>query len=172
MPAATVTLVLFALWVGITDVRTRRIPNWLTGAGAASGLALAAATGQDSLVLACQGLVAGIAIGLLLSSLHALGAGDAKFMAAISAWAGWDRLPAAYLGMIAGGAAFALVWSARHRVLRATLLSTSLIIGSAVHSGQRLPPVVGGTEAGKFPYGVGLGLGAIAWWFWAGGTMP
>ena len=172
MYAATVTLVAFAVWVGITDVRTRRIPNWLTGVGALSGLALAAATGGDSLILAFLGLVVGIAIGFFLSSLHVLGAGDAKFMAAVGAWAGWERLPAAYLGMIAGGAAFALIWSARNRVLRATLLSTSVIIGSAVRSGERVPPVVGGTEAGRFPYGAGLGLGAIAWWFWAGGTMP
>jgi hypothetical protein len=74
--------------------------------------------------------------------------------------------------MLAGGAAFALVWSARHRMLKATLMSTSAMIGAATSGAGRLPPMMGGTAVGKFPYGVGLGLGAIAWWFWAGGVLP
>ena len=165
-------LVLLALVASLADIRFRRIPNLVTVAGASIGVALAGHAGSHSLYLALQGLAAGLVIGLLLFLLKALGAGDAKFMAAIAAWAGWERLPAAYLTMLAGGAAFALAWSIRHRMLRATLISTSAMVGAAVSNGDRLPPMMGGTAAGKFPYAVGLGMGAIAWWFWAGGVVP
>ena len=169
---AGVALTSFALAAGIADIRYRRIPNWLTVGGAALGVAFAALSGAGSLLHALEGLAAGLAIGVVLFLFKALGAGDAKFMAAIAAWAGWERLPAAYLAMLAGGAALALVWSIRHRILGATLISTSAIVGAAVSNGGRMPPMMGGTAAGKFPYGVGLGVGAIAWWFWAGGVLP
>jgi len=169
---AGAALVCFALAAAVTDIRSRRIPNWLTVGGAALGVGLSAAAGPPGAVLALLGLAAGLAVGVLLFIFKALGAGDAKFMAAIGAWAGWERLPAAYLAMLAGGAALALVWSARHRMLKATLASTSAMIGAATSGAGRLPPMMGGTAAGKFPYGVGLGLGAIAWWFWAGGVLP
>jgi len=168
---ASLVLTGFSLATGIADIRYRRIPNWLTVGGAGVGVAFAASTGVAGLVLALQGLAAGLAIGIVLFRFKALGAGDAKYMAAIGAWAGWERLPAAYLAMLAGGAAFALAWSVKHRMLRATLVSTSAMVGAAVTSGDRLPPMMGGTAAGSFPYGVGLGIGAIAWWFWAGGLV-
>jgi prepilin peptidase CpaA len=168
---AGVVLVCFAVAAGMTDIRTRRIPNWLTAGGAALGLGFAAAAGTPGLLLALLGLGVGLAIGMGLFLVKALGAGDAKFMAAVSAWAGWERLPAAYLAMLAGGAAFALAWSVRHRIVRATLVSASSIVGAAVSGGHRPPPMMGGTAAGKFPYAVGLGAGAIAWWFWAGGVV-
>ena len=169
---ASAVLVCFALATAITDVRSRRIPNWLTVGGAALGVAFAAASGLPSLVLSIQGLAASLGVGVLLFFLKMLGAGDAKFMAAIGAWAGWERLPAAYLAMLAGGAAFALLWSLRHRMLKATLVSTSAMVSAAVSTGDRVPPMMGGTVAGKFPYGVGLGLGAIVWWVWAGRAVP
>lgn len=169
---AGLALTSFSLSAGIADIRCRRIPNGLTVAGAILGVGFAASGGGAGLLHAFLGLAAGLAIGVVLFLFKALGAGDAKFMAAIGAWAGWERIPAAYLAMLAGGAALALAWSIRHRMLRATLISTAAMVGAAVSNGDRLPPMMGGTAAGKFPYAVGLGVGAIAWWFWAGGMVP
>ena len=169
---AGVALTSFSLAAGIADIRSRRIPNWLTVGGAGLGVGFAALGGAGSLLHALEGLTAGLAIGVALFLFKALGAGDAKFMAAIAAWAGWERLPSAYLAMLAGGATLALAWSIRHRMLRATLISTSAMVGAVVSNGGRMPPMMGGTPAGKFPYVVGLGVGAIAWWFWAGGVVP
>jgi Flp pilus assembly protein protease CpaA len=168
-----VGFVAFALAAGIADVRSRRIPNWLTVSGAAAGVGLAAARGgSPSFLLSIEGLAAGLGIGFALFLTRTLGAGDAKFIAAGSAWAGWERLPVAVVAMLGAGAAFALLWAARQRILKGTLLSTTAMVGAAISGGDRLAPAMGNTAAGKFPYGVGLGLGAIAWWLWAGCALP
>jgi prepilin peptidase CpaA len=136
--------------------------------GAAAALALAWLGGSSQLLSPVLGLLAALGIGLLLFLLRLLGAGDAKFMAAIGAWAGLSRLPMAFLAMLAGGALVALVWSWRQRMLKATLMSTATMVGGAVTGAGSSSPWVGHTAAGRFPYGVGLGLGAIAWWLWEG----
>ena len=162
----------FAGIVGAVDFRTRRIPNWLTVAGAAAGLLLVIPAGLDHVGQALLGFGGALVVGFLLFTFKTVGAGDAKFMAAVGLWAGLERLPVAMLGMLAGGAVFAVVWSVRQRVFRGTMMSTSAMIGGFVNGTGRLPPLIGGTAAGRFPYGVGLGLGAVAWWLWAGCTLP
>ena len=161
-------LVVFALGVGIIDLRTRRIPNWLNVSGALVALVLAGLDRTPQVLSPMLGLVAGLGIGFLLFLMRLLGAGDAKFMGAIGAWAGLSRLPIAFLAMLAGGALVALIWSWRHRMMRATLMSTATMLGSAATGAGSSSPWVGHTAAGRFPYGVGLGLGAIVWWLWEG----
>ena len=161
-------LVAFALGVGIIDLRTRRIPNWLNVSGALAALLLAGLDGTPQLVSPVLGLAAGLGIGFLLFLMRLLGAGDAKFMGAIGAWAGLSRLPMAFLAMLAGGALVALVWSWRQRMLKAALMSTATMVGGAVSGAGTSSPWVGYTAAGRFPYGVGLGLGAIVWWLLEG----
>jgi prepilin peptidase CpaA len=162
----------FAGIVGLVDLRSRRIPNWLTIFGAVAGLALVAPTGVDHIVQALLGFGLALLIGLLLFALKMLGAGDAKFLGAVGVWAGLDRLPVALLAMLGGGALFAVAWSLRRKVFGGTMLSTAAMISGAVTGTGRFSPVIGGTAAGRFPYGVGLGLGAAAWWLWTGGTLP
>lgn len=162
-----------AALVGFSDIRSRKIPNWLTVSTALTGLGLSAILGgMEGLRLSAGGLAVGLGIGFVLALTPIMGAGDAKYLAAVGAWAGWERFPSAALAMLGGGALFALAWAARQRLLRATLASTAAMIGVAVATGDRLSPAVGSTTAGRFPYGVGLGLGAIGWWLWAGRTMP
>ena len=162
----------FAGIVGAVDFRTRRIPNWLTVAGAAAGLLLVIPAGMDHVGQALLGLGGALVVGFLLFVLKTLGAGDAKFMAAVGLWAGLERLPLAMLGMLAGGAVFAVAWSVREKVFRGTMVSTSAMIGGFMSGAGRIPPLIGGTTAGRFPYGVGLGCGAAAWWLWTGCTLP
>lgn len=165
-------VIALAVGAGAMDYRTRRIPNWLTVWGALAGVVLSGLAGDGALLRSLGGMGVALAVGVLLYGLKALGAGDAKFMAAVGAWAGWTRLPGAFLAMLGGGALFALIWSARHRLFRATLLSTSTMVGTALSGGGKGIPWVGNTAPGRFPYGVGLGLGAIVWWFLAGGRLP
>jgi prepilin peptidase CpaA len=162
----------FAITAGVLDYRSRRIPNWLTVSGALAGLCLSALGGTPHLVQSLQGFGAALGVGLILFFLRTLGAGDAKFMAAIGAWAGLSRLPMAFLFMLGAGAVAALAWSWRKKVLRATLASTATMVGGAMHGTSSSSPWVGQTESGRFPYGVGLGLGAIIWWLSTGCRLP
>src|SRR5271154_2173993 len=84
--ALTLALTLYAGWM---DLRTRRIPNWLTVPGLCVGVAVNGALGGwHGGLLALQG--AGLALGLLLPLvlMRALGAGDWKLMGAVGALLG------------------------------------------------------------------------------------
>ena len=162
-----------ALAAGVLDLRNRRIPNWLTVAGAVTALGLAASVGAERTIQSAMGLGVALLVGLTLFQLGALGAGDAKLLAAFGAWFGLRGLPAAFLAMTAGGAILALLWALRHGVLRGTLASTGALLSGALQEGRRVRPWVGDTTVGKFPYGLGLGAGAAVWWLWTGcGGIP
>lgn len=166
------TFLLFVGIVGVMDVRSRRIPNWLTLSGAVAGVLLVLPAGLEHLAQALLGFAVALAVGFLLFLLRTVGAGDAKFLGAVGAWAGLDRLPVALLAMVGGGALFALAWSLRQKVFRGTMMSTAAMISGVVNGTGRVAPLIGGTAAGRFPYGVGLGLGATVWWLWAGCVLP
>lgn len=162
----------FGVAVAVSDIRLRKIPNWLNGVGLAMGLGLTALVELARVPGSLMGFGVGLAVAVLLFALKTLGAGDAKFLACVGAWAGLERLPEAFLAMLAGGALFAVAWAIRHRILAGTLLSTSAMISGLLERGEQLPAVMGETPLGRFPYGVGLALGAMLWWGWAGGVLP
>jgi prepilin peptidase CpaA len=81
----------FALlvWAAVTDLHSRRIPNWLTFSLALGGLAQAIAFGALSTPLASVlGLCVGFIIPFVLFALGALGGGDVKLLAGVGAWFG------------------------------------------------------------------------------------
>src|SRR5688572_29424834 len=80
-------LVAVAAW---TDVRERRIPNWLTATVAAAGIAQSFS--PFSLITPSQalvGLAVGFALPFLLYAVGGRGAGDVKLLAGIGAWMGF-----------------------------------------------------------------------------------
>jgi prepilin peptidase CpaA len=99
------------------DLRSRSIPNWLTGGGMAAGVACGWwMGGLAGLAAAVAGAVVGFSILLVFHICGGLGGGDVKLMAAFGALLGpRDVLAAAALGAIAGGllACAALVFRPR-----------------------------------------------------------
>ena len=86
------TLLLLA---AITDLRERRIPNWLTGGVAALYpvylmLSPSPVAWPGALALA---LLVGV-LGLVLFARALIGGGDVKLIAAVSLWAGLDHVRA------------------------------------------------------------------------------
>jgi prepilin signal peptidase PulO-like enzyme (type II secretory pathway) len=77
----------------VIDVRTRRIPNWLTGGLAAGGFGLAFGGGSVTPWQALLGLALGLALMLPGHVIGATGAGDVKLMAAVGAFLGPGRRP-------------------------------------------------------------------------------
>jgi prepilin peptidase CpaA len=80
-----------------TDLYSRTIPNWLTGAGAAAGLVCGGWA-------AAAGMVVGFVIFAAAHWMGGMGGGDVKLMAAFGALLGPSQvITAAVLAAIAGG---------------------------------------------------------------------
>src|ERR1700676_2062742 len=93
----------------ITDMRSRRIPNWLTLPFMAAGLAASAwLEGCHGFVQSLEGLALGAAVYGLLCFMGGMGMGDVKLCAAIGAWVGPSQLLLAVVltAMVGGFMAF------------------------------------------------------------------
>ena len=114
-PAACVATTLGVAAV-VEDLRRRRVPNWLTAAGAAGGLACAAWGGWHGLAMASAGALAGFLILLPFHWCGAMGGGDVKLMAAYGALLGPSGilLAAAFAAVLGAlSAAGTLLWNPR-----------------------------------------------------------
>ena len=97
-----------ALVAVVFDVRTRRIPNWLTFGASAAALAYAMFdAGLPGVGIAAAGWIAGAALFFPFFALGGMGAGDVKLLAALAAWLGpsesvWLAIFAAMAGGVLG----------------------------------------------------------------------
>src|SRR5258706_8539679 len=88
-----VPLLALLVWAAVVDLRSRRIPNWMTGALVASGLAQSAlafwslTSGQ-----AWAGLGAGVGLTFILFALGGVGGAEVKLFAGVGAWGGPMRV--------------------------------------------------------------------------------
>lgn len=105
MSMSVIFLILVAAAAAYTDLKERKIPNWLTGAGTTSGLVISIAEqGTGGLYQASAGFAAGFGIMLLLHLCGALGAGDVKLFGAIGAVGGpWLTLSIAMYSVLFAG---------------------------------------------------------------------
>jgi prepilin peptidase CpaA len=111
-PVVLELAVAFAVTAGISDLRSRRIPNWLTVPGLLVGIAAnAAASGWSGVRTSLLGAGLGLLLLLPFVILRGLGAGDWKFAGALGAFVGprglWDLVQISVL--VAGIMALALV---------------------------------------------------------------
>ncbi len=91
--------VLLSLVAGWTDLRSRRIPNWLTVPGLLIGVsANTVLSGWSGLNASLLGALVGLALLLPFVLLRSLGAGDWKLAGALGAFAGPGRLVDLLLG--------------------------------------------------------------------------
>lgn len=157
--------ILLSLIAGYTDLRSRRIPNWLTVPGFVVGVSASTILGgwaglKNSL------LGTGLAFALLLPFwlLRSLGAGDLKFAAALGAYTGPGRLVDILIGSIfvAGIMALALV------IYKGRLVETIRNIGHILISlvKFRLPGThvtIDDPNALTIPKGVALALTVVVY---------
>ena len=152
--------VLLAVIAGWTDLRSRRIPNWLTVPGFAVGVVLNTVFGGlAGLKTSLLGVLVGLGLLLPFVLLRSLGAGDWKLAGALGAFAGPGLLIDLLIGSIfvAGLMAAALIIYKRR--VRQTLRNIGHILVSLVTfrlPGERVS--LDNPDALKVPYGVALAL--------------
>ncbi len=123
---------------GWTDLRSRRIPNWLTLSGVILGIGFnTLLLQQKGFKLAVGGLGLALLIYLPLYLIRAMGAGDVKFMAAVGSLVGADNWLGVFLTTaILGGIASLCLIAARNR-LQVTMSNLSTITHELIRG--RLP---------------------------------
>jgi prepilin peptidase CpaA len=166
MPLAMLlTLAIFIAACMIVDVRSRRIPNAVSGTAILVGLALNTAYfGMHGLLTSLAGCAAAIAVLFVPFALGGIGAGDVKMMGAVGAFLG-PRLAITGLlvGMLIGGLIM-VVHLARQGRLREKLSATAAMVTGALATGSLTPLQRSAAEPGAIalPYSVPLGLGTMA----------
>ena len=163
-------LVLAVLVATVTDLRSRRIPNWLTVSTLVLGFVLNALIAYpspvDGVVLAAKGFGLAFALNLVMYMLHMTGAGDVKLLAAIGAMVGlWDFVLIFLLTALLGGVLAVILMLVKGRV-RQTLWNVGFMVGELMR--WRAPHLtreqldVGSTKALRLPGAVRICLGVVA----------
>jgi len=155
--------VILSVVAGWTDLRSRRIPNWLTVPGLLVGLAAnSVLSGWGGLKASLLGAAVGLALLLPFVLLRSLGAGDWKLAGSLGAFAGPGILMDLLLGsvFVAGVMAVALViYKGR---VRQTIRNIGHILISLVTfrlPGSRVS--LDNPDSLKVPYGVALALTVV-----------
>jgi prepilin peptidase CpaA len=132
VPSEAIALTIVTAGTGLAaviDLRTRRIPNALTGALAMAGLSIAAAKlGPIGLGGALLGCALGLAFMLPGHLFGATGAGDVKLFAAAGALLGPATTVQAFLYTAIVGGVLAVAIAIRRRRLGRTLGATASLV--------------------------------------------
>lgn len=160
----SIVVVVIGVVACVFDVRTRRIPNYLTFGAAVAGLCFHAFTsGSEGATLAASGWLVGLLILIPYFMAGGMGGGDVKLLAALGAWLGpWETFWLAIYAGLAGGV-LGLCLALSHRYLRTAMANLRLMVGYWLTVGFR--PVPGLTlEASASPrlaYAIPILLGTV-----------
>jgi prepilin peptidase CpaA len=143
----------------VIDLRTRRVPNALTGALAVTGLGIAAAElGPVGLGGAILGCALGLAFMLPGHILGGTGAGDVKLFAAAGALLGPATTVRAFLFTAIAGGALALVVALRRRRLQQTITATARLVS---HGSAGVGAIEAPEANNRFAYAPAIAIGVV-----------
>lgn len=160
-----------ALWIAWGDLRTYRIPNYLTFSTAVAGLVYQVAFhGLGGAGSGLSGLTLGFFLLFPVYLLGGLGAGDVKALAALGTWLGPGLTLMLFCYMAMAGGLLALGVLIYKGLLWAKLrLYWSYLVSWVLFRPTGLTPGPGPkAEIQGIPYGVAIALGMVAL-FWRGG---
>ena len=162
-PAILAGAVLLALIAGITDLRSRRIPNWLTVPGLAVGMiANIFLGGWSGFKTSLLGTLVGLGLLLPFVLVRSLGAGDWKLAGALGAFTG----PTLLLDLLVLSVFVAGMMAVMLVVYKGRVRQTARNIGHILVSlvtfqlpGRRVS--LDNPDSLKVPYGVALALSVL-----------
>ncbi len=166
MPTDTIYALAAFLWASagaVCDLRTRRIPNWLTGSGCLAALLLhGVRNGWRGAGSALAGSLLGGAVFLLFYLAGGMGAGDVKLVAAVCGLAGLGATAGILLGTALLGGIFALALALWHRRLAESLANMGRLLWHHGARGLRPHPQlnVSNPRTLRLPYGLAIAAGA------------
>jgi prepilin peptidase CpaA len=151
-----------------TDLRSRRIPNWLVLPFLAGGFAVSGwLNGWHGIAQSLEGAALALGIYGLLFFMGGMGAGDVKLCIAIGAWIGPNQLFFALVitGMVGG--VMALCWAAFGGFLKELFTGASNLVFSWKDSGGVLDPemALSNPKRRKMPYAPAIAIGTLISFF-------
>jgi prepilin peptidase CpaA len=152
----------------VTDLRSRRIPNWLVFPFLIAGIAVSGCLyGWHGLGQSLSGLGLGAILYGLLFYLGGMGMGDVKLCAAIGAWIGPSQLILALVVTGVAGGVMALCWAVAGGFLSNLFKSTGDLIFGIRKRGFRPHPelVLGHPSARTMPYAPAIAIGTLISFF-------
>jgi prepilin peptidase CpaA len=158
----TVATVACVVTASITDLRRRRIPNWLTFPAMGAGWVLwATFLGWKGFVFSVGGTFAASLLLVLLHLGRGPGMGDIKLAAAVGSLLGPRLSPIAMLLAGVGGGFIALCCQLRSGGPLADALSPFLVGVPRFERWVARDSAPGGSPAQTIPYAIAIGLGSM-----------
>lgn len=143
------TALLISTIGGIYDLKSRRIPNWLTFGTFGIALIISISKLNLSMILNCiLGFFVGILLLIIPYFMGGMGAGDVKLLGAIGAIMGWKSVILIFLYSAVSGLVLGLSW----------IMFTPGHLKFLITTGQVLPQI---DKKDKVPYGIAIMLGTF-----------
>ncbi len=152
----------------ITDLRNRRIPNWLVLPFMPAGVVVSGWThGWHGVGQSLAGFGLGAAIYGLLFALGGMGMGDVKLCAAVGAWIGPSQLMIALVITSLAGGVMVVCWAAARGFLDSLFSGSAELVFGLKQRGLRPHPelALSNPRARKLPYAPAIAIGTLMSFF-------
>jgi prepilin peptidase CpaA len=164
MDHASLQVILAAvlLVAGVTDLRSCKIPNWLTISAMVSGLlGHSLINGLPGLMFSAKGLGLGLAMFLLFYLMGGMGAGDVKLLAAVGSFIGAEGVFSAGIMTMLLGGLYAIATMIAHGGMRTSLKQVTTIMQSFILMPGSLAAFRPAKAQPRLRYALVIGLGTL-----------